>query len=93
MLLVWKGMRSNKSGNAEWINFIELYRLPLLEKLDTLTLFGRTRVPKLCKRHKVAGRYQFGLVNENRPTLITFNSTGKLSLHTNLLEYLDEYSL
>ena len=46
----------------------------------------------MCKNQKQPGKYQIGMINENRPLLLTIDQNGKLILYSNILKYLDEYS-
>lgn len=75
-----------------WVNEFHIYQLPLLKKLDVIKIFGHLQLPHMCKSQKQAGKYQIGVINENRPLLLTIDQNGKFILYSNILQYLDEYS-
>ena len=63
-----------------------------MRQKDQLIIFGHLQLPKSCKKQKKADIFELGVVNENRPMLITINSQGKANFYSNILAYLDEYS-
>ena len=91
LVLVFSGIEV-KNNNMNWVNVFEIFQLPILRKLDQFTIFGHLQLPNMCKNQKQAGKYQIGVINENRPLLLTIDTNGKFVLYSNILEYLDEYS-
>ena len=63
-----------------------------MRQKDQLVIFGHLQLPKQCKKQKKADTYELGVVNENRPMLLTINAQGKIMYYSNFLAYLDEYS-
>ena len=91
MVMVFSGI-TVKNSIMHWVNVFQVFQLPLMKKLDQVTIFGQLQLPEMCKPQKQPGKYQIGVINENRPLLLTIDTNGKLVLYSYILQYLDEYS-
>lgn len=90
MVLVNTAIRGSGS-QAGWQNTVRIYELPHMRQKDQILIFGHLQLPNKCKRRK-SDAFELGLVNENRPMLLTISMQGKTMLYSNILAYLDEYS-
>ena len=85
-------MISGSGSHIGWTNTIRVYELPHMRQKDQLIIFGHLQLPKKCKKQKIGEIYELGVINENRPMLLTITSQGKATFYSNILAYLDEYS-
>ena len=64
---------SGSGSYAGWENIVKVFELPHMRQKDQLVIFGHLQLPKECKKQKNSESYEMGLVNENRPMLLTIN--------------------
>ena len=61
-VMVFSGITVS-NANMHWVNVFQVYQLPLMKKLDQITIFGQLQLPEMCKNQKQAGKYQIGVIN------------------------------